>query len=535
MPPPQDQPSYLFAGYRLDPMRGTLFAPGGAEVRLRPKPFALLRHLLDHPGLLLGREELFEALWPGVVVGDDSLTQCISDLRRAFGDNATAILRTVPRRGYMLVTEVRREPQTTAGSELSPRAAILPGSELVRAPVQSLALLRRDTLLVLPVACQPDDEAVGRMAPALTADLITELVRFEDLRVIAGPDAGAARGFVLHIDLHVAGGAFRASVRLENTDTGTFFWADRVEWPAAAGAPPPMVLASLAGAIDLQIGRKSLRRAREKPEDQLSARDLILIGRDLYETEDDAEGSLALFIRAASLDPGHPAAYAWQAMALMRLITYAEGDAERRIQTQEAVRTAQMAVRSDPESALSRSALALALAVDGRTEEAAEAARLGLRFSGVTQHGTRMACAEALAVAGHPYEAVEALQETLAQDPHCPPRARAVLGRSLLLADRPEDALRELRLCATQMPDFAPCQGSIVVAAIETGRLEEAGAALAQMRRLHPEWVPGEKPFPWFLRRPEDLARFDQAFSVAQRLAVVAASGGLMPPGTTPS
>ena len=52
----------------------------------------------------------------------------------------------------------------------------------------------------------------------------------------------------------------------------------------------------------------------------------------------------------------------------------------------------------------------------------------------------------------------------------------------MLLADQPDDALRELRLCATQMPDFAPCQGSIVVAAIETGLIEEARAALAQMR-----------------------------------------------------
>ena len=81
----------------------------------------------------------------------------------------------------------------------------------------------------------------------------------------------------------------------------------------------------------------------------------------------------------------------------------------------------------------------------------------------------------------------------------------------------------------------APCQGSIVVAAIETGLIEEARAALAQMRRLHPEWAAGGKPFPWFLRRPEHLARFEKAFSLAQRLDVVAASGGLTTPSATPS
>ena len=536
MPPQEDETSYIFAGYRLEPLRGMLFDPSGLEVRLRPKPFALLRYLLDHPGQLLGRDELFAALWPGVVVGDDSLTQCVSELRRVFGDGAAAILRTVPRRGYLLVAEVRRGPATPGGPAPARPMEVPRSAEAAPpGPMQTLALARRDTLTILPVAFPHGDEAAARLAPALASDLLIELVRFEDLRVVAGQRAGVVRGFLLHTDLHAADGAFRLSVRLENIDTGTSFWADRIEWPAVTGVPSLVAIMSLAATIDLQIARKSLRRAQDKPQEQLTARELILIGRNLYEAEDDAAAALALFVRAASVDPGYGAAQAWQAVALMRLITYAEDAAGRQAQTSEAVRVARIAVRSDPASALSRSALALALAVDGRTQEATEEARLGLRFSAVTQHGTRTACAEALAVAGHPREAVEALQETLAFDPHCPPRTRAVLGRSLLLADQPENALRELRLCATQMPDFAPCQGSIVVAAIETGLIEEARAAFAQMRRLHPEWAAGGKPFPWFLRQPEHLARFEKAFNLAQRLDVVAASGGLTTPSATPS
>jgi DNA-binding winged helix-turn-helix (wHTH) protein/tetratricopeptide (TPR) repeat protein len=536
MPPQEDETSYLFAGYRLEPLRGMLFDPAGHEVRLRPKPFALLRHLLDHPGVLLGRDELFEALWPGVVVSDDSLTQCVSELRRALGDAAPSILRTVSRRGYMLAAEVRRRAPTSAGSPPAPPAeAARSTGAATRGPMQTLALARCDTLTILPVAVPHGDETAASLAPALASDLLTELVRFEDLRVVAGPRGGVVNGFLLHTDLHAAGGAFRLSLRLENSDTGTSFWADRIEWPAATGVPSLAAITTLAATIDLQIARKSLRRAQDKARDELTARELILIGRNLYETEDDTAGALALFVRAASVDPGYGATHAWHAVALMRLTAYARDEAGRQAQTVEAVRVARMAVRSDPASALSRSALALALAVDGRTKEAADEARLGLRFSAVTQHGTRTACAEALAVAGHSEEAVEALRETLAFDPHCPPRTRAVLGRSLLLADQLEDALSELRLCAAQMPDFVPCQGSIVVAAIETGRFDEARAALAQMRRLHPEWVASGKPSRWFLRRPEDLARFEKAFSVAVHLDSVAASGGLMTPSATAS
>ena len=99
--------AYRFDEFRLDVARGTLHGPGDTVLEVRPKAFALLRFLVENPGRLHGRAELLETLWPGVVVTDDSLTQCISDLRHAFGDRAPHVLRTVPRRGYMLTAEVR--------------------------------------------------------------------------------------------------------------------------------------------------------------------------------------------------------------------------------------------------------------------------------------------------------------------------------------------------------------------------------------------------------------------------------------------
>jgi DNA-binding winged helix-turn-helix (wHTH) protein/tetratricopeptide (TPR) repeat protein len=533
MAPLGDEASYLFDGFRLDPVRGMLFDAEGTEVRLRPKPFALLRCLLDNPGRLFAREELLETLWPGVIVTDDALTQCISELRRALGDRAVAILRTVPRRGHTLASTVTRgpaaAPEVVAAS--APSSADAPQQPATRAV--PLAMQRRDAVLVMPVGATPGDTAAERLAPALTADLLTELVRFEDLRVVAGPDSSYVAGFALHAQLHSASETMRVAVRLEDIATGTAFWADRLEWPAGSGTPPVAALAMLAGAVDLHIWRKSLRRAEQKPLEQRTARECCLVGRSLCEVEDRSAEAVALFSRAAELDPGYAGAHAWHALTVLRLSTFAKSDAERWEQAQGAMEMARLAVRSDPESAVARSALALALAFEGRTKEAADAARLGLRFGNATHHGSRMVCAEALAVAGCPLEAVEALRETLALDPRCPPRIRAVLGRALLLADRPEEALVELRQCAAQMPDFAPCHGSIVVAAIETGLIEEARAALAQMRRLHPDF--GRQPYPWFLRRPEHLARFEQAFSVAERLDAVATAGGLINPSATRS
>lgn len=517
--------AYLFASYRLDPLRGMLFDATGGEVRLRPKPFALLRYMLDDPGRLFGRDELLAALWPGVVVTDDSLTQCISDLRRAFGDRAAEILRTVPRRGYILTATVTRE----ASPEALP-AAVPP----VDHPSPALGLQRRDTLIVVPAATLPGDAAAARLRPAFAADLIAELVRFEDLRVVAGPDTAASHGYAVFLDVHAAEEAARAVMRLEDIATGTTFWADRITWPVHDHAPPLAAIAALAGAIDLQIGRKSLRRAQQKAPERLTAREHMLLGRDLHQhgTEQDTIAARAMFLRATRMDPTFAAPYAWAAFTLMRVTTFDWNAALHGGGAEAAVELARQAARLDPESPLCQSALAFALSLTGHWDEAVDFARLALQLSRVADYGTRSACGEVLTAAGHPEETIAALGETLALDPHCPPRTRAVLGRALLLAGQPEEAMRELRRCAAHLPDYAPCARTMVVAAIETGMVEEARSAIQLVRRLRPQWLPGGDPIFWFLRRPGDIARFEKAFAVAMRLDAAGASGGLARPST---
>ena len=99
---------YRFAGFTLDLARGSLLAADGAEIALRPKAFALLRHLVEHPGRLIDRDELMRAVWPGVVVTDDSITQCVKEVRRALDDAEQRLLRTLPRRGYLWAAETSR-------------------------------------------------------------------------------------------------------------------------------------------------------------------------------------------------------------------------------------------------------------------------------------------------------------------------------------------------------------------------------------------------------------------------------------------
>jgi DNA-binding winged helix-turn-helix (wHTH) protein len=98
----------VFGPFTLDVVRCELLQDGRA-VALRPKAFDLLTFLTSRPGELLTKDQLIAAVWPGVVVTDDSLTQCVHELRGALGATG-ALLKTVPRRGYRFDALVESGP-----------------------------------------------------------------------------------------------------------------------------------------------------------------------------------------------------------------------------------------------------------------------------------------------------------------------------------------------------------------------------------------------------------------------------------------
>jgi DNA-binding winged helix-turn-helix (wHTH) protein/TolB-like protein/Flp pilus assembly protein TadD len=94
-----------FEGFTLDRTRGCLLR-GTQEIRLPPKPFDALKYLVDNAGRLVSKAELIQTLWPDTAVTDDSLVQCLMEVRRALGDGAQQIIKTVPRRGYIFDKDV---------------------------------------------------------------------------------------------------------------------------------------------------------------------------------------------------------------------------------------------------------------------------------------------------------------------------------------------------------------------------------------------------------------------------------------------
>ena len=154
---------FVFAPFRLDLVSEQLWR-GEELVPLRPKLFALLRHLVEHAGRFVTREELRAAVWPTTVVSESVLRGTIRELREVLGDDANAarFVETVPHRGYRFVAPVTAT-QPVHAATLAGRQSVFRRSLLV--PSMSL-LIGRDAELAQPPAvagARRARDAAGRL------------------------------------------------------------------------------------------------------------------------------------------------------------------------------------------------------------------------------------------------------------------------------------------------------------------------------------------------------------------------------------
>ncbi len=99
---------YSFDEFTLDLTRGCLLRRN-VEIKLRPKSFEVLKYLIENGGRLITKDELINAVWIDTAVTDDSLVQCLKDIRRALNDKSQTYIKTVPRRGYIFEKDVTEQ------------------------------------------------------------------------------------------------------------------------------------------------------------------------------------------------------------------------------------------------------------------------------------------------------------------------------------------------------------------------------------------------------------------------------------------
>ena len=351
------------AGLTLDLQREELRDPAGTRIELRNRSFGVLRHLATNAGRVVTKDELLEVNWPGVTVTEDSLTQCISEIRRALGDAGRDLVRTVPRRGYMIVLSDRPPmavPPVVANTTLQwhPRvvipvvliAAVLmlfgfwtvakdagAPSEVLSAPV---IVSRGPTVAVLPFENKTGDAGHDAVADGLTQGMISALGRFAELRVLARDvtkdyggrapstiDLGQAPGvaYVVGGTLRRDGEASRADIRLSDARTGAQVWSKSFETKLAVASLLATedeisgTASAMIGGYWGAIGISEFKRIQSKSSSELTSYECIVQGvvgtsTDITVPEPVAKARECLE-RLTRNEPGNAAA--WAALVLV--------------------------------------------------------------------------------------------------------------------------------------------------------------------------------------------------------------------------
>jgi DNA-binding winged helix-turn-helix (wHTH) protein len=315
-----------FDSFTLDSRTGTLLADARSVV-LRPKTAAVLRFLLDHAGEMVARDTILEAVWPDVSVTDDSLTQCVSEIRRALGAAGPAMLRTLPRRGYMLATTVERQARLSdvpaplpAQTPIGSRPAARPYRAVGWGVVVGAALLLAGLWLLRPWQAPPGNDARRAEAAALAdagtqvmygagdfADRMRRSVALFDRAVALDPNQviAAARASFAHANLLIT----------DNSQDRAWDLAEAARYAALAEAAAPghpIATQARAGVLRQQ-GRLAealvlFERVAEEP-GETSARAVaahlrVLLGRPAQ--------AIPLLQALLAQAPGHPWFGTWQ-------------------------------------------------------------------------------------------------------------------------------------------------------------------------------------------------------------------------------
>lgn len=93
---PKSAETIAFGGFVFLTRFNELRTVEGKAIDLRSQSAEVLSVLAARPGEIVSKDALMQAVWPDTFVTDDSLTQCIADIRRALADDAHAIVETLP-------------------------------------------------------------------------------------------------------------------------------------------------------------------------------------------------------------------------------------------------------------------------------------------------------------------------------------------------------------------------------------------------------------------------------------------------------
>jgi TolB-like protein/tetratricopeptide (TPR) repeat protein len=485
----ESQMLHRFEGYTLDRTRGTLLRDD-REIELRPKSFDVLCFLVDNAGRLASKDEIIGTVWPNVVVTDDSIKQCISELRLALGDGDQRIIKTVPRRGYLFAASLDG-----------------PGAPIEAPP----------SIAVLPFANRSGDPQQDYFSDGISEDLITSLSKFADLVVIAhnsasrykGTDLGLTEiGRELGVRYLVTGSVRRDSQKVRITAqlvgvaSGKHLWANRYDRDLTSiFSVQDDVTQNIVVTLVAHVEKSELDRALRKPPNSLAAYDNYLRGNAIMKNWHGEKGGETIaaargfYEQSIAADPRY--APAFQGLAYTYLVAWIEpwqyppiaSEYQQHATLDRALAAAQRAVELDRN--LSEAHLTLGWILNWhyrRTESISEFERALELNPNLADHRWAMA----LIQNGRAADGIDYINRIMRLDPFHPDLYVTWLGLAYYLVGRGAEAVENLRIAVRRLPTFRPAHIWRAAAAARAGEDEEAQSAAAEVLRLEPKFTVGK-------------------------------------------
>jgi len=337
---PTASPQYrVAAGVEVDRAKAVVII-GGTEHHVRPKSLAVLLHLIENRGRVVSKEELLQRIWEGAAVTDDTLTQCISDLRRLLGDDPKQpkFIRTIPKQGFRFIAAVEDATPPAPAPEAPGTAPTStnsdhPASRIVRRPWVTAGVLAAPLAVVIGTlawtwlnrdqvtasdgrivaAIGSFENRTGRpdldwMREGLPDMLVGSLARSPKLSLLPRSERGSRspRAKVLISGAYTAiGNALRVEVLLTRTQDQRILGSEilTVEKPEELLTRFDGLAVRTAAALHAPLPSNAAGAAAEARTANLDAYRLYTLGVEKADNFHYLE-AIALFQRALEIDPG---------------------------------------------------------------------------------------------------------------------------------------------------------------------------------------------------------------------------------------
>ena len=343
---PKSGEAFDIGGFFFSPTAEELLDPTGKPVPLRPQSLRVLSILTEQLGALVTKDAMMDRVWPDTHVTDDSLVQCISEIRKALGPDAGALLRTVPKQGYRLDAKPSQPRGIRTGRRLK-MIGLVGATVAAVAVIAALVVFPRQTtspvpqsIAVLPFENLSGDADQSYYSDGLSEALIVDLSKISDLRVVSrGASFSVAREMTdpreiageLRVSYLVEGSVRRESDSLRITAalidgaSGENLWAN--SYAGAAGDVfdfQDAVLEELVRVLSVRLSPQERERLGVRGTNSVEAFDSYLRGIELvgFLTPADNRRAEEAFLQAIRFDPDYAAAHSQLSLLLSMRAEY---------------------------------------------------------------------------------------------------------------------------------------------------------------------------------------------------------------------